>query len=85
MELNFSSMAITHPKIPSFGFTPTGIFLNPSKSVCLASHHRLPRVSCSVSTTTDSPKLVTSTKVSFLFVGFAEMMCCLDVFDKNWR
>ena len=40
---------------------------------------------CSVSTTTDSPKLVTSTKVSFLFVGFAEMMCCLDVFDKNWR
>ncbi|CAB78846.1 adenylosuccinate lyase-like protein [Arabidopsis thaliana] len=57
-------MAITHPKIPSFGFTPTGIFLNPSKSVCLASHHRLPRVSCSVSTTTDSPKLVTSTKVT---------------------
>ncbi|EFH44250.1 hypothetical protein ARALYDRAFT_493016 [Arabidopsis lyrata subsp. lyrata] len=62
MELNFSSMALTNPKIPSFGFTPTGIFLNPSKSVRLASHHRLPRVSCSVSTT-DSPKLVTSRKV----------------------
>ncbi|KAG2242537.1 hypothetical protein Bca52824_095626, partial [Brassica carinata] len=56
-------MASTINKVPSCRLIPTtGTLLNPSKSLCLASHHPLPRVSFSLSSA-DSLKLTTSRKV----------------------
>ncbi|CAN7109140.1 unnamed protein product [Brassica rapa subsp. narinosa] len=66
MELNFSSKALT----PCFGVTPTtGTLLNPSKSLCLASHHPLPTVSFSLSSSPDALKLTTSRKVVAMAAG----------------
>ncbi|CAH2078644.1 unnamed protein product [Thlaspi arvense] len=62
MELNFSSMALANNKTPCLGLIPTGTLSSPSKSLSLASHHPLPRVSFSLSST-DSLKLITSRKV----------------------
>ncbi|CDY60886.1 BnaC01g40920D [Brassica napus] len=70
MELNFSSKALTNNKFPSCGFTPTtGKLLNPSKSLCLASHHPIPTVSFSLSSSADSLKLTTSRKVIAMAAG----------------
>ncbi|KAF3490265.1 hypothetical protein F2Q69_00056972 [Brassica cretica] len=69
MELNFSSKALTNNKLPCFAATPTtGTLLNPSKSLCLASHHQLPRVSFSLSSI-DPLKLITLRTVIAMAAG----------------
>ncbi|XP_009136932.2 adenylosuccinate lyase [Brassica rapa] len=62
MELNVSSKALTNTKLPCFAATPTtNTLLNPSKSLTLASHHPLPRVPLSLSSTDPlKPRKVTA-------------------------